>query len=292
MRRYAYYPGCSVKGTGKPYEESLIPVFEALGVRLDELEDWNCCGATAYMSIDEAEATALAGRNLALAEWDGADLLTPCNACYLVLLKTQRKLREDGQLRDRVETAMNKAGLNYRGQVRVRHPLDILVNDVGLKAIQEKVTNPLEGVNVAPYYGCQIVRPYAVFDDQHYPQTMDDVLKAAGANVVAYRHKTRCCGGSQTGTLPEIGLHLVYRLIREAQTQGADIIATTCPLCQFNLEMYQDEVKSVYNIDPTPVVYFTQLLGMALGIPKRRLGLRRSIVSAKPVLTRRPAHVG
>jgi heterodisulfide reductase subunit B len=292
MKRYLYYPGCSVKGTAKPYEESLLAVFEALDVRLDELDDWNCCGATAYMSIDETQAVALAGRNLALAEQDGLDLVTPCSACYLVLLKTRNQLQDDPELRTRVTGAMQRAGLGYEGTARVRHPIDVLVNDIGLDAISARVTAPLEGVRVAPYYGCQIVRPYALFDSQEDPQTMDRILEAAGTTVVNYRFKTRCCGGSQTGTLPDIGLHLVYGLLREALNQSADMIATVCPLCQFNLEVHQKEIQRLYGIEPLPVVYFTQLLGLALGVPTRKLGLHRCIVPAEPVLMRRVAHVG
>jgi len=147
-------------------------------------------------------------------------------------------------------------------------------------------------VRVAPYYGCQIVRPYALFDSQEDPQTMDRILEAAGTTVVDYRFKTRCCGGSQTGTLPEIGLRLVYGLLKEALNQSADMIATVCPLCQFNLEVHQKEIQRLYGIEPLPVVYFTQLLGLALGVPTRKLGLHRCIVPAEPVLMRRVAHVG
>jgi heterodisulfide reductase subunit B len=292
MKRYLYYPGCSVRGTAKPYEESLLAVFEALDIRLDELHDWNCCGATAYMSIDETQAVALAGRNLALAEQDGLDLVTPCSACYLVLLRTGNLLRDDPGLRARVTGAMEKAGLAYRGTARVRHPIDVLVNDVGLPAISERVTAPLHGLRVAPYYGCQIFRPYALFDSQDDPQTMDRILETAGAEVVDYRFKTRCCGGSQTGTLPEIGLHLVHALLKEAHDQRADVIATICPLCHFNLEAHQREIGRLYGIEPLPVVYFTQILGLALGVPARKLGLHRAVVPAEPVLTRRVEHVG
>jgi heterodisulfide reductase subunit B len=291
-KRYVCYPGCSLKGTAKAYEESLRAVFEALGTELEELEDWNCCGATAYMSIDETAATGLAARNLALAERDGADVIAPCNACYLVLLKAQRRLQEEAALRDRVTRRMAGVGLSYRGTARVRHPLDVLVNDIGPGEIARKVTAPLRGVSVAPYYGCQVVRPYALFDSQDDPTTMDRLLAAAGAKVVPYRYKTRCCGGSQTGTLPEIGLDCVRALLKEAVDQGADLIATTCPLCQFNLEAHQREIRRRSGLPAVPVVYFTQILGLALGVPGGRLGLRRSIVPAEPVLAGRAIHAG
>ena len=291
MNGYPYFPGCSVKGTGKAYEESLMAVFKALDAPLEEIEDWNCCGATAYMNIDEDQALGLASRNLALAEKHPGDLVTPCNACYLVLNKSQRKLIADPGVRARVTRALDTLGLAYRGTTRVRHPLDVLVNDIGLDTIRAHITSPLTELKVAPYYGCQIVRPFALFDSQDDPKTMDDVLEAAGAEVIDYPFKTRCCGGSQTGTIPDVGLHLVYMLLDQAHERGADVVATICPLCQFNLEMYQDRVTRRYGLKPIPVVYFTQILGLAMGLPERRLGLQRAAVPAKILTTRRTADV-
>lgn len=289
--QYLYYPGCSVKGTARAYEESLLALFEGLGIPMTELEDWNCCGATAYMSVDEAQSVALAARNLALAADSGADLVTPCNACWLVLQKTQRQLKENLRLRERVVGAMESVGLEYRDEVRVRHPLDVLVNDLGLDEFKGRVTQPLDHLTVAPYYGCQIVRPYAVFDDRDNPITMDQLLAASGAKVADYPFKTRCCGGSQTGTLPEIGISLVRDLMHQAHECGADVIATICPLCQFNLEAHQKEIKRLYGTEPIPVVFFTQLLGLAVGLPARRLGLQRSLVPVDAILERRTADV-
>jgi heterodisulfide reductase subunit B len=293
MREYAYYPGCSVKGTARAYEESLLAVLGALDVRLNELDDWNCCGATAYMSIDENEAIGLAARNLALAGRTGQDLVTPCNACWLVLNKAKKRMREDPPTWNRVTRALQSIGLTDGHQVAVRHPLDVLVNDVTVETLQEKVTERLEGLKVAPYYGCQIVRPYALFDAQDDPQTMDRILEATGAEVVDfYPFKTRCCGGSQTGTLPEVGYDLIHALLKAANDRGADVIATICPLCQFNLEVSQQRIAKKYAIRPIPVVYFTQILGVALGLSPRALGLHRALVPAEAVLTRRAAHVG
>lgn len=284
--KYVYYPGCSLKGTGKAYEESLLAVCRALGMELEEIEDWNCCGATAYMSIDESKALALAGRNLALADHQKADIVAPCSACYLVLNKTQKTLKEYPDMRRRVDQALKTVGLTYRGNVKVRHPLDVLVNDIGLKTIAQKVVRPLRGIKFAPYYGCQIVRPYSTFDDQIRPVFMDKLLEALGAEVVSYPLKTRCCGGSLTGTLPEVGLRLAYILIKEARKRGADAIVTVCPLCQFNLDGYQDQISSKYEKVSMPILYFTQVLGWAMGLEAKPLGLKRSIVPAEPVLAR------
>ena len=290
MKKLAYYPGCSLTGTGRAYDESLRAVFAALGEPLEELDDWNCCGATSYMSIDKAKAYALASRNLALAEREEADLLTPCNACYLVLEKTRRHLADSAEMGQRVQHALDAVGLRYEGKVRIRHPLEILTRQIGVERIKEAVKEPLKGLKVAPYYGCQMVRPYATFDDQYDPQTMDQLLKATGAKVVDYPFKTRCCGASQTGTLPKVGLHLVYRLLKEAQDRGADVMAVICSLCQFNLDVYQSKLRRVYDLPPIPILYFPQILGLALGIPAAELGIDRCVVSARPVLERRAAH--
>jgi heterodisulfide reductase subunit B2 len=286
MKRYLYYPGCSLRGTGKAYEESLLAVFKALDVELEELEDWNCCGATAYMSIDEVSSFALAGRNLAIAEKKNLDLLAPCSACFLVLNKAQRYIKEYPKVAQTLEHGFRAAGLEYKGTVKVRHPLDVLINDVGLEKITGRIKNSLAGLKVAPYYGCQIVRPYATFDLMYYPVTMDKLLRAVGAEVVEYPLKTRCCGGSQKGTLPEVGLSLIHILLKEARRREAHIVSTICPLCQFNLDAFQGEASKKYGEISMPVVYFTQLLGLAFGFSAKELGLERNIVAAKQMLAK------
>jgi heterodisulfide reductase subunit B len=292
--KYSYFPGCSLKGTGRAYEESLLPVLKVLGVELEELDDWNCCGATAYMAVDEVKACVMASRNLAIAEKAGhKELLAPCSACYLVLNKTKHYLHESPVVEAVVQKALRQANLSYSGNTPVRHPLDVLVNNVGIEEIKKHVKHPLKGLKVAPYYGCQIVRPYATFDDQYNPTTMDRLLEAIGCAMVTYPLKTRCCGGSLTGTLPEPGLLCSYILLKEAITRGADLIATVCPLCQFNLDCYRDKMVGRWGNetipDPRnkdarvpvgpyldiPVVFFTQLIGLAFGLSEKELGLQR-----------------
>lgn len=282
--KYNYFPGCSLKGLGRAFEESLLPVMERLGVELVELDDWNCCGATAYMSIDETKACALAARNLAIAEKTGPhDLIAPCSACYLVLNKTKHYLKESPEIRAGVQRGLDAAGLSYSGNTPVRHPLDVLVHDVGLDVIKEKVVRPLKGLKVAPYYGCQIVRPFSTFDDAWNPTTMDRLLATLGAEVVPFPLKTKCCGGSLTGTLPEAGLRLTYILLKEAARRGADVIATICPLCQFNLDAYHDQIEHRWGPVPIPTVYITQLMGLAFGLPAKQLGLDRNFVPMRPL---------
>lgn len=285
--KYAYYPGCSLKGTGRAYEESLLAVFQLLGVELEELPDWNCCGATSYMSVDELSSYALAARNLALAEREHKDIIAPCAACYLVLNKTQHYMQDYPEIKQAVTLGLRAIGLSYDGHTRVRHPLDILLNEVGVSAIKGKVKTPLRGLKVAPYYGCQLVRPYATFDDQRNPTSMDKLLAACGAKVISYSAKTQCCGASQKGTLPEVGLDRIRRLLSAAEKEGAEVIATVCPLCQFNLECFQDETGNAHASISIPVLYFTQLLALALGADKKSVAFERCIVPVESLLTRK-----
>lgn len=288
---YLYYPGCSLKSSGRPYEESIRAVFKALDLGLTEIEDWNCCGATAYMAVNELKAYALASRNLALAEKQGTaadpkakpEVVAPCAACYLVLTKAQHYLAAADENAQKIREALKAGNQKYKGKVKVRHPLDIFVNQVGLETIQSHVRRPLEGMRVACYYGCQIVRPYATFDDQIHPTTMDRLVETLGGEPVDWPLKTRCCGGSLTGTIEEVGLRLSYILLREAKKRGADVLITACPLCQFNLECYQDRMSKMYE-EPVelPVAFFTQLMGMAFGLPDEELGLHRLFVPLRP----------
>lgn len=279
--KYIYYPGCSLKSTGRVYEESLLSVLDALNIDYTELNDWNCCGATAYMAVDDRKAYVLAARNLALAEEQlknepEVNIIAPCAACFMVLLKTQKFLEDNPEDKAAVVEALKESGLNYTGRAKVRHPLDVLVNDYGEAEITKRITKPLKGIRVASYYGCQTVRPYSVFDDQRNPETMDRLMKAAGAEVVDWSMKTRCCGASLTGTVPEVALPLSYVIVHEAKKRRADAVATACPLCQFNLECYQTDMNSKFNSDlKVDVLYFTQLLGMALGIEPKKLGMNR-----------------
>lgn len=285
MKKYAYYPGCSIKGTARHYEESLLAVFNLLDLELEELPDWNCCGATMYVSVDEKVSFSLCARNLALAEQTGYDLVAPCSACYLVLKKTQDYISHYPEIREQVDKALTAAGLVYRGTVTIRHPLEVLLNDVGLDTIHSKVKITLPHFNIASYYGCQIVRPYKGFDHTCYPEKMDHLFAALGTKPIDFAFKTRCCGGSLTGTIEKVGLRLNYILLKEAQRKGANCLAAICPLCQFNLEAYQQKILKKYkDISEMPIFYFTQILGLALGIPQKDLGMDRAIISPAALL--------
>jgi heterodisulfide reductase subunit B len=285
---YTYYPGCSLKGTGKHGEESLIAVFEALGHDLNELDDWNCCGATAYMGIDQTQALALAARNLSLAENEKLkDLVTPCNACYFVLRRVDDYRARYPDLMNRVLGVLREMGLDYQGRVRVRHPLDVLFDDIGVEEIKKHVRRELNGVRVACYYGCLYSRPYGTTEEWRFPTKMDDMFTALGVEVVDFTLRTKCCGGSLTGTVEDVGTRLVYLLLHEAKRLRADMLVTLCALCQFNLEAYQKPAGKRFGEDVRmPVLYFTQLLGLLMGISEKKLGLQRLFVPAPQALVR------
>ncbi len=277
--RYAYYPGCSLECTAKAYDVSLRAVFRLLGHELVEVEDWNCCGATAYMSIAETVALAVSARNLALAERLALDVVAPCSACYTILSKTQRSLREQPRLKAWVGEALAEAGLSVTLRGRVRHPLDVLVDDVGVETIAQQATRSLEGVVVAPYYGCQIVRPERGFDDREMPMWLDRLFARLGAGVADYPPKVRCCGGMLMTTRPDVGLAMSGELLTEALDSGANVVLTTCPLCHINLEAYQGHIRRRLGRSVRiPVLYFTQLLGLALGAGTEELGLPLNLV--------------
>ena len=290
--KYLYYPGCSLKSTGKPYEESLMSVFRTLGIEVEELGDWNCCGATAYMAVDELKSFALCARNLARAiqqngsrEEGPVNLITPCSACYSLLLKTQRYIEENPDVGRVVKTALKEVGLESEGlhkKVRIRHPLDVLANDIGIERVKEKVKRPLKGLRVATYYGCLLVRPYSTFDDPFHPTSMDRLVQALGAEPVDWVLKTHCCGGTLAGTIQGVGLRLAYLLLKEAARKGGDMLLTACPLCQFDLECFQDDMNNRfhYNIH-MPVAYFSQLIGKAFNLADSEVGARRLFVPMK-----------
>ena len=287
--KYLYYPGCSLRSTGRAYDESLLAVFKKLDIQMEEVNDWNCCGATSYFAIDEIDAFALAARNLVLAEQQSSEetinLIAPCSACYLGLFKTERFLEDVPEVSAKINAKLEKAGLHYHGRVNVRHPLDVLVNDYGIENIKKRVEIPLKGVKVASYYGCQVVRPYATFDNAYNPESMEKIVKAIGADPVEWSLKTRCCGGSLTGTIQEAGLRLNRFILRDAQESGAELALTCCPLCQHNMECYQPRINRMYGEEiDIPVMYFTQLMGIALGLSEKEMSIER--LFKKPSLKR------
>jgi heterodisulfide reductase subunit B len=273
--KYAYYPGCSLRESAQEFDISTRAVMERLGVELIEIPDWTCCGASAAEPVSWLMNYALPARNLALAESElrGLDVLAPCSACYLNLLKVNREAVPDRDLHGQVNEVLAVSGLHYGGGVRVRHILDVLVNDIGAQALSERVSQGLGGMHVAPYYGCQILRPYRVFDDPRTPVSMDGVLTALGAETFPWDMGNRCCGASLMVTHPDVAMHSVAAILEAAE--GADAIATVCPLCQMNLEAYQNE--SAAGGHHVPILYLTQLMGLAFGLEESAVLLEKNM---------------
>lgn len=276
---YTYYPGCSLEASAKNYDESVRFVFKTLGHELVELEDWNCCGATYYMSTKETISLVISARNLALAEKYGRDLVAPCSSCYTILYKTNHILKNNPIMKAKVNQALRKENLKYNLTVKVRHPLEVLVNDIGIETIASKARHRLDGVKIAPYYGCQIVRPDRGLDNKESPKMMDNLFAALGADNVYFPMKVRCCGGMLMTTYSDVALELNKEILECAYENEADLVVTTCPLCQINLEAYQDKIKKKFKTDfRIPVMFFTQALGLALGGSPAELGLSRNLI--------------
>jgi heterodisulfide reductase subunit B len=285
VARYAYFPGCSLVATNRAYDISTRNVARVLGIELQELDDWNCCGATAYMAIREKRSYVLSARNLAIAEKQGDQLATVCNACYVVLRKTNEHLAAYPGLREEVTRALQAGGMRYEGTVCVRHFLDILVNDVGQEMVRRHIQRDASRLRVACYSGCQLSRPFQDLDHPEYPELMERLCGWLGAQVVPFPLAAKCCGGMSMTTRPEIGRMLSGKILRLARQRGADCVVTACPLCQINLEAYQGKLSEVLKADcHVPVLYFTQLVGAAFGLGARELAIDDSLTPVAELL--------
>jgi len=282
---YVFYPGCSLESTAKEYALSTMAVCAALGLNMPELPDWTCCGSTAAHQTDALLALALPAKNLAAAA--GNTVAVACAACYSRLKLANHEIAGDTQSRARVADAL---GADYDGSTPVKHLLEILRDDVGFDAVDKRVSKPLSGLRVAAYYGCLLLRPPSImrFDDAENPRLLDDVVAATGAQPVDWPAKTDCCGASYSITKTEIVLRLSRGILAAARDAGADCIVAACPLCQLNLDMRQRDIeKKQHERFGLPVFYFTQLLGLALGLPSRDLGLRSLLVDPLPLLSKK-----
>ncbi len=278
--KYAYYPGCTQESTAEEFGLSSEAVCQALGIELEEIPDWNCCGASSGHFVDEELAHALPARNLAIAEKQGLDTAIVCAACYLRLRATRQKARESSEFRQKLA---DKTGLAYEARHDVKHLLDIIVNDLGLEEVKKKVTKPLKGLRLAPYYGCYLVRPPKVvgFDDPENPVAMDRLMEALGAQALDWGAKVDCCGGSLILSKEEVAMNLLGGVIEKAREVEADGIVVACPMCHANLDMRQS------GPDKMPVLYFTELIGLALGISEAGAWFKKHMVSPIKLLQSR-----
>jgi heterodisulfide reductase subunit B len=314
--KYGYYPGCSLERNASAYHQSTMAVADRLGVQFAEIDDWNCCGATEYIAVNQRAAYALVGRNLALAadqlggnghrtpapksarggnsvlplDTGGVQLVAPCSACFLNLSKVNRYMADSPDLAQQTNAALAAGGLNYTpNSVQVRHLLDVVVNDVGYEQIAAQVKHPLRGLRVASYYGCLVVRPgfQGSFDDPEYPTTLDKLMRVLGARVIDFPLKAHCCGGHMTQISQDVALDLIRRLLKNANEYDADVIVTLCPMCQLNLDAFQEAVNRRFNTNYNiPVLFFTQMIGLAFGMQPAELGIGKEFVAARPALAK------
>lgn len=291
MNKYLLYPGCSMESSGRAYGDSIKTILEPLDLQFEEIDDWNCCGATEYLGINLIPAYSLIARNLALAakQRNGTrTVVAPCSACYLNLAKADYYMQERPALGTKVNEALEAGGLNYvPGTLDVRHLIDILVYDVGLEKIHSQVVRPLHGLKVAPYMGCMLPRPdyQHRWSDHEHPTELDDLLRSLGADVIDYPLTTSCCGGHMTQIGPETAFELIRRLVADADDRGAVLMTTVCPMCQMNIDAYQNEMNHFFKTDyHMPVLFFTQLMGLAFGREPEELGIGLELVSSRNAL--------
>jgi heterodisulfide reductase subunit B len=285
--KVSYFPGCTLNTTGKGFDNAVRASTAAVGLELVELTEWNCCGATYPLIIDNMLELAAPAHVLVAARDEGSMLTTACTTCYNVLRRTNGFIREHEEERERVNAFIEA---EYDGEVEVKDILHVLRDDVGFDAVQDKVQRPLEDLKVASYYGCMVLRPpdEVAYDDPDHPQALDDLMAALGATPVNFPHKNECCGAYLAMKDPEVTREMVYTILRSAQAAGAEAVASNCPLCQFNLDKQQAEMRRIHaGYQPIPVFYFSQLMGLALGLDASDYGWERHYIDARPLLNKR-----
>ncbi len=277
--KVSYFPGCSLDGTAREYGESLDAISKTLGVELKELPDWSCCGSSSAHVTNHTLALALAARNLEIAELAGMDLVVPCAACYQRLKVAEKHLLAG--------KSIEGIKVKYDGNFRIKHVAEFFWQDVGEKALSERVRRPLQGLNPVCYYGCLTARPPKITDasDPENPMAMDHLIRSLGAEVKTWSYKTDCCGGSLILTRPDIAKKLLQKLFDMAVEAGANCVVTACPMCQSNLDARQKEISQEtgkkYNL---PIFYFTELMGLAFEDSSVKKWLGRHVADPRPLL--------
>jgi heterodisulfide reductase subunit B len=275
---YAYFPGCSLETSSKEYDISVRAVFELMGIGLTDIPDWSCCGSSQAHKVDRNMATAIAGRNIVLAQGIG-DIVAPCASCFMSLKEASVELEHEGPVNARLQNA----GFEYLpGSVRVVSAVEAVYNALKAGKLETAIQNPLEGLKVVSYYGCLLVRPpeIAQFDDPENPTSMDEIMEALGATPVDWTQKVECCGNAYVLVDKDMVLQMVSRILNSAIDFGADVVVAACPLCQSNLAERHSLMQQKFGLKKTiPVVYFTQLMGLAMGIDNKRLDLSPDVLT-------------
>ncbi|MBX3652384.1 MAG: CoB--CoM heterodisulfide reductase iron-sulfur subunit B family protein [Burkholderiales bacterium] len=297
MSKVAYYPGCALEGSGGPYDRSTRALVDALDLEMETLKDWNCCGAMEVKNVHPMLQTYMSARNMAIAaEKMGLDtVMAPCNGCYHNLKKAEYECSTSPETLQTVQDLAKKADDPvYDGKVRTLHLLEWLMEELGPEGIKERIRKNLNGLKIANYYGCMYTRPRQIFPEKdqgpgsestHKPHFMDDLLRAAGAENVDFPLKTACCGGAHTLSDSDTSTQLVLNLLQAAEESGAEVIATECPTCHSGLEMHQVRAETRFGIQTrVKIVYFTQLLGLALGLSPRKLAIHENVSDSLDLL--------
>ncbi len=281
---YSYYPGCSLHTSAKEFDLSTKVVLQALGVNLEELQDWSCCGGSIAGGVDRKVGMALAARNVVLAQQQQQDLLASCSGCYNKSAKAARALAEPEE-REELRPILKEMGLDLpETSIKIRNVVDVLANDLD---ISPAIQRPLKGLKVACYYGCLLTRPEDLtgWDSPVNPMAMDRLAKICGAEVLDFRAKTKCCGGPILVPQEKVAYELTKVILDEAQRLGADCIVLACPLCSTNLELRQPDIEKAYDVSyKLPILYITELIGLAMGLAPHKLGLDKHLVSTQSVL--------
>ncbi len=282
--KYAYYPGCSADSTARDQYMSVNEVAKGLNIELSELKGWTCCGSTPAHHTDKNLSIALPAANLLMAKKTGLDMVVFCAACYNRMKTANHEIKTNPKIRKDIAAVL---GEDYDGSVEVRHFVEVLLKDIGAKKLQDAFSHSLDGLKVASYYGCLLVRPHEItqFDDPENPVSIDKLVTIMGGESVDWPHKVECCGGGFALTRTDIVLELSEPILNMAKASGAQCMAVACPMCQINLDMRQSDInetkKKNYNM---PVVYITQLLGLCLGVSPKKLGMDKCVVSPRPII--------
>lgn len=282
--KYAYYPGCSAESTAKDMHESSLAVAKVLGIEMIEPKGWICCGATAAHQTDELLAAALPAENLLKVQDMGMDMLVNCAACYNRMKTANYKIVNDPDMRKKVSDTLER---DYDGSVNVLHFMEVLLEDVGLEKIEKSIKRSLNGLKIASYYGCLLVRPHEVtgFDDPENPTSLDKLVETMGGEALDWPHKVECCGGGLSLARTDIVVTLTESILDMAKASGADCIVVSCPMCQINLDLRQQDITKLSSKKfDMPIIYISQLLGLCLGISPEDLGLNKLMVSPDKIV--------
>jgi len=284
---FLYFPGCTLYTKAQNLDEAGRECAKALGFELKELSNWTCCGATFPLAKDNIMALAPPARILARAKEEGSVLTTLCSVCFNVIKRTNELIKGDKEKREKINTFIE---MDYQGDLQVLHYLEILKGEVGFDTIKGALKKDLQGMRIAPFYGCMLLRPFEEmeFDDKEAPTIFEEFLEAIRCEPVDFPYKIECCGAFQSVGAPEVATECAYAILNSALRNGAEAVTTTCPLCQFNIDNMQREIHQKYNGFPgIPIIYFTQLLGLAMGLPVEKLEFHRNDVDPRPLLEKK-----